>query len=84
MNKLYNKLDARILSKAVQSNGMHNAIEPCDRIRRSENSRREDAAANATILIQNVPTKFIREVALTISEPGTYSDLASSSRSDKL
>ena len=40
---------------------MHKAIEPCDRIRRSESSRSEDAAANAAFLIQNVPTEFIRE-----------------------
>ena len=47
--------------KLFNENGVHKVIEPCDRIRRSESSRSEDAAANAALLIQNIPAKFLRE-----------------------
>ena len=44
--------------KLLNENGVHNAIEPCNRIRRDKSSRSEDVTSNAALLVQNIPAKL--------------------------
>ena len=44
--------------KLLYENGVHNAIEPCNRIGRDKSSRSEDVTSNAALLVQNIPAKL--------------------------